>query len=65
MVESCEIHRAEWTILYPKVCNEESVPDLLRMLTHVEHGLESVPWHLAGQLVHHLVRILVQSGHSF
>jgi len=54
MVESCEIHRAEWTILYPKVCNEESVPELLRMLTHVEHGLESVPWHLAGQLIHHL-----------
>jgi len=24
------------------------------MLTHVEHGLESVPWHLAGQLIHHL-----------
>ena len=54
MVESCEIHRAEWSIPYPKDSNSESVPDLLRMLTLVEHDLDSLPWHLARQLVQHL-----------
>ena len=54
MAESCEVRRAEWTIPYPKDINAENVPDLLRMLTLVEHDLDSLPWHLVGQLIQHL-----------
>ena len=51
---SCEIRRAEWTIPYPKDINAKNVPDLLRMMTLMEHDLDSFPWQLAGQLVQHL-----------
>ena len=54
MALSCEIRLAEWTIPYPKDCNAESVPELLTVLTHVEHDWDSFPWHLAGQLAQHL-----------
>jgi len=49
-----EIHPADWTIPYPRDCHAESVPSVLRPLTHVTHDLDSFPWHLAGQLAHHL-----------
>lgn len=49
-----EIHHADWAIPYPKACHAESVPGLLWPMTHVEHELDSFPWHLSGRLAHHL-----------
>jgi hypothetical protein len=46
-----EIHRADWTIHFPKDFDVEGILDVFQPLTHVEHELEAFPWHLTGRLV--------------
>ena len=51
MSVSCEIHRAEWDILYPAGCDAASLPGFLRPLTYVDHDLNAFPWYVVGRLI--------------
>lgn len=48
---SAEIHRADWTLHYPKRCDEPGVTGVLRLSTQVEHNWDAFPWYLTGSLV--------------
>ena len=46
-----EIHRADWSIPYPKDLDEKNVTAVLGRLTDIEHDWEVFPWHLTGSML--------------